>query len=77
MKHTLERIPKTDDAQVTNNGWPLDESNSPQKRKRPRLVRVAGARLNSPPPKSAHQLLYFLIAVLGMARKGESYSPIW
>jgi hypothetical protein len=34
----------------------------------------ADARLNSPPPKSAHQLLYVLITTKGMARTGDADS---
>jgi hypothetical protein len=51
--------------------------NSAPKRKRPDSVRVIGRSSNSPPPKSAHHLLYNLIAAGGMARKGESYRTIW
>ena len=35
------------------------------------------ARLNSPPPKSAHHQLYVPIAAGGMARTGDSYRTIW
>jgi hypothetical protein len=43
-----------------------------KKRKRPDSVRVIGRSSNSPPPKSAQELLYVLIAAEGMARTGDS-----
>src|SRR6266446_6019152 len=43
-----------------------------QKRKRPDSVRVIGRSSNSPPPKSAQEPLYVVIAARGMARTGDS-----
>ena len=43
-----------------------------KKRKRPDSVRVIGRSSNSPPPKSAQEPLYVLIAARGMARTGDS-----
>ena len=43
-----------------------------KKRKRPDSLRVIGRSSNSPPPKSAQEPLYVLIAAGGMARTGDS-----
>ena len=43
-----------------------------KKRKRPDSVRVIGRSSNSPPPKSAQELLYVLTAAEGIARTGDS-----
>jgi hypothetical protein len=43
----------------------------PKKRKRPDSLESSDARLNSPPPKSAQELIYVESLRSGMARTGD------
>jgi hypothetical protein len=52
-------------------------SNPPKNESARTQLESADARLNSPPPKSAHHELYVLIKAKGMARTGDPDSTIW